>query len=320
MINVAIAGMAVTTCHMPHAFFWYRALRASTGLSKHGTPSDRRFPNFQRAVQRGGGRGTTFVSLQNVTHYTPYLMPCKAPTKPCTYRLCMGSSGALPLLFFSRALTPTHPFSPAPWAPSSSLPPDVSQPPTDVDCRPLLASCSARTSDSVVQSLAIWLSHPCPTPRTRAVLKGPVFFFLAKDRPQGPPQGTTNRQPPTPANRQPPPTANHQPPPTASGDQPPTVNHCQPPPTTNHQSPTTNRRQPSPTATNRQLPTANRQPPPTANRQPPPTMVEHMECPRAFLGKLVPEHFFFFFSFSVKDRPASNPSQTIERGAALATR
>ena len=22
-------------------------------------------------------------------------------------------------------------------------------------------------------------------------------------------------------------------------------------------------------------------------------MVEHMECPRAFLGKLVPEHFFF---------------------------
>ena len=32
---------------------------------------------------------------------------------------------------------------------------------------------------------------------------------------------------------------------------------------------------------------------PTANRQPPPTMVEHMECPWAFLGKLVPEHFFF---------------------------
>ena len=28
-------------------------------------------------------------------------------------------------------------------------------------------------------------------------------------------------------------------------------------------------------------------------------MVEYMECPRAFLGKLVPEHFFF----SVKDRP-----------------
>ena len=74
---------------------------------------------------------------------------------------------------------------------------------------------------------------------TRAVLKGPVFFFLLR---------------------------------TALKDRP-----------------------------NRQLPTANRQPPPTANRQPPPTMVEHMECPRAFLGKLVPEHFFFFFS--VKDRP-----------------
>ena len=123
------------------------------------------------------------------------------------------------------------------------------------------------------------------------------FFFLLrtalKDRPMGPPT----------ANHQPPPTANHQSPPTANGDQPPTANHCQPPPTAaNHQSPTTNRRQPPPTATNHQLPTANRQLPPTANRQPPPTMVEHMECPRAFLGKLVPEHFFF----SVKDRPGPN--------------
>ena len=45
--------------------------------------------------------------------------------------------------------------------------------------------------------------------------------------------------------------------------------------------------------------TTNRHQPPFANRQPPPTMVEHMECPRAFLGKLVPEHFLF----SVKDRP-----------------
>ena len=33
-------------------------------------------------------------------------------------------------------------------------------------------------------------------------------------------------------------------------------------------------------------------------------MVEHMECPRAFLGKLVPEHFSFF---SVKDRPGLSP-------------
>ena len=31
-------------------------------------------------------------------------------------------------------------------------------------------------------------------------------------------------------------------------------------------------------------------------------MVEHMECPRAVLGKLVPEFFFF----PVKDRPAPN--------------
>ena len=118
---------------------------------------------------------------------------------------------------------------------------------------------------------------------SRAVLKGPDFFFFAKDRPKGPP--TANHQLPS--------TASHQPPPTASGNQPPTANHCQPPPTTNHQPPTTNRCQPPPTASIRQLPTANRQPPPTANCQPPPTMVEHMECPRAFLGKLVPEHFFF---------------------------
>ena len=113
----------------------------------------------------------------------------------------------------------------------------------------------------------------------RAVLKGPDFFFFLlrtalKDRPKGPPT----------ANHQPPPTASHQPPPTASGGQPPTANHCQPPPTTNHQPPTaTNHHQP---------PVANCQLP-TANRQPPPTMVEHMECARAFLGKLVPEHFFF---------------------------
>ena len=76
-------------------------------------------------------------------------------------------------------------------------------------------------------------------------------------------QGTTNRQPPTPTNHQlPPPAANHQRQPTAN-------------------------RQPPPTATNHQLPTANRQSPPPANRQPPPTMVEHMECPRTFFGKIV---------------------------------
>ena len=114
----------------------------------------------------------------------------------------------------------------------------------------------------------------------RGVLKGRDFFLLRtplKDRPKGPP--TANRH-------QPPTTNRHQPPPTASGDQPPTANRHQPP-ITNHQ--------PPPTATNRQLPTANRQPPPTANRQPPPTVVEHMECPRAFLGKPVLENFFFLF-------------------------
>ena len=118
----------------------------------------------------------------------------------------------------------------------------------------------------------------CPTPMMcvcgggggggRAVLKGPDFFFLLRTAPR-----------------------DHQPP-TANSHQPPTATSRQPLPTaTNHQSPTTNRRQPPLTATNRQLL--------TANRQLPPTMVEHMECPRAFLGKLVPEHFFF----PVKDRP-----------------
>ena len=112
-----------------------------------------------------------------------------------------------------------------------------------------------------------------------------------KDHPKGPP--TANRQPPTPINRQPPTTNRHQPPPTASGDQPPTANHCQPPPTTNHQPPTA----------------ANRHQPPVANRQPPTAnMIEHMECPRAFLGKLVPEHFFF----SVKDLPETKRKKLCE--------
>ena len=132
--------------------------------------------------------------------------------------------------------------------------------------------------------------------------RGQIFFFLLrtalKDRPKGPP--TANRQLPSTANRHQPSTTNrHQPPPTASGDQPPTANHCQPPPTTNHQPPTAaNHHQPPPTASCQ---------PPTANRQPPPTMVEHMECPRAFLGKLVPEHFFF----PVKDRPAYIPPSVV---------
>ena len=49
------------------------------------------------------------------------------------------------------------------------------------------------------------------------------FFFSAKDHPQGPPLGTTNRQPPTATNRQPPPTTNRQPPPTANRQPPPTM-------------------------------------------------------------------------------------------------
>ena len=116
-------------------------------------------------------------------------------------------------------------------------------------------------------------------------LRNQIFFF-AQDCPEGPHQGTANRQPP--------PTANHQPPPIAANRQRrPTANRQPLPTTTNHQSPTTNCRQPPPTATNRQLPTASRQLVPTRYRQPPPTMVEHMECPRAFLGKLCNGTFFF---------------------------
>ena len=121
--------------------------------------------------------------------------------------------------------------------------------------------------------------------RIRAVLKEPDFFLLrTAPRDHQPPTAkshqpptATNRQPPTATNRQRRPTANRQPLPTA----------------TNHQSPTTNRRQPPPTASC-QVPTANRRQPPTANRQPPPTMVEHMECPRDFLGKLCNGNSFFF--------------------------
>ena len=42
-------------------FFWYRASRASTGLSKHGSPCYRRFDDFHGACARGG-RG--MVKLQ----------------------------------------------------------------------------------------------------------------------------------------------------------------------------------------------------------------------------------------------------------------
>ena len=38
-----------------HMFFWYRSSRASTGLSKHGSPCYRRFADFQGACARGGG-------------------------------------------------------------------------------------------------------------------------------------------------------------------------------------------------------------------------------------------------------------------------
>ena len=39
--------------YSPQAFYWYCASSASMGLSKHGTLSDRRFFDFQRACARG---------------------------------------------------------------------------------------------------------------------------------------------------------------------------------------------------------------------------------------------------------------------------
>ena len=98
------------------------------------------------------------------------------------------------------------------------------------------------------------------------------------------PPTANSHQPPTATNRQPPTATNRQPPTAANRYRRPTANRQPLPTATNHRSPTINRRQPPPTATNRQLP--------TANRQPPPTMVKHMECPRAFSGKLVTGHFF----------------------------
>jgi hypothetical protein len=38
-----------------YSFFWYCALRVSTGLSKLGSPSDRRFADFQCACAKWGG-------------------------------------------------------------------------------------------------------------------------------------------------------------------------------------------------------------------------------------------------------------------------
>ena len=137
-------------------------------------------------------------------------------------------------------------------------------------------------------------------------LRNQIFFLLRtalKDRPKGPP--TANRQLPSTANRHQPPTTNRHQPPTTNRRQPPAATNRQLPTTANrHQPPITNHQPPptTTTATNRQLPTANRRQPPTANHQPPPTMVEHMQCPRAILGKLVPEHFFF----PVKDRPGGD--------------
>ena len=102
----------------------------------------------------------------------------------------------------------------------------------------------------------------------RGVPLGTGFFFV-KDRPKGPPQKTTNCQPPTATNHQPPPTANRQPL-AATNPQLPTA--------TNHQSPTTNRQTP------------------TANRQLPPTMVEYMSYTRSFYKTAVQKHFFFLLT------------------------
>ena len=109
-------------------------------------------------------------------------------------------------------------------------------------CHLSSVTCHSRGGGLAGVGGALWTSLT-----GRGVLKG-LDFFLVKDRPYGPPQGTINRQPPT---------ANRRQPPTASGDHPPTTNHCQPPSTTNPQPPTAaNHHQPPPTAS-RQLPTAN---------------------------------------------------------------
>ena len=119
-------------------------------------------------------------------------------------------------------------------------------------------------------------------------LRNQIFFsFRTAPRDHQPPTASshqpptaTNRQPATVANRQRPPTANRQPLPTATNHQSPTTT------TTNrHQTPITNHQLP-PTTTNRHQPLV-------ANCQLPPTMVEHMECPRAFLGTLCNGTLFF---------------------------
>ena len=156
----------------------------------------------------------------------------------------------------------------------------------------------------------VW-RHGGVSPAPGGSLRDEIFFFLLrtalKDRPKGPP--TANRQLPSTANRHQPPTTNRHQPPATNRRQPPAATNRQLPTTANRLQPPTASHQPPPTTTNRQLSTANRQPPPTANRQLPPTTVEHMECPRAFLGKLVPEHFFF----PVKDTPVQR-EQTGARG------
>ena len=61
-------------------FFWYRSSRASTGLSKHGSPCYRRFADFQGACARGG-RGTTGC----IAHVTSWMMRKPRAPSRCLY-------------------------------------------------------------------------------------------------------------------------------------------------------------------------------------------------------------------------------------------
>ena len=174
-------------------------------------------------------------------HKTDRLRRSESPPSPLPGRRCCPPTTSSPLCFGCVLGDLSSRISPQPYDPSPCF-----------NCLCVGAAC--RMCVPVSQAV-------CAPGRS---LRNQIFF-LVKDRPQGPPQGTTNRQPPTPTQ-----------PPTATNRQPPTAN-----------------RQPPPTAPNHRLPTANRQSPPTANRQPPPTMVEHMECPRAFLPKLCNGKLFF---------------------------
>ena len=169
-------------------------------------------------------------------------------------------------------------------------PPDIATPPPP----PPVAGRHAPQSSLSLHELGLGVLQEALMSTAVRPLSPPRPAKFVPNDTQSPP--TPNRQPPPTANRNQPPTTNRrQPPPTSRGDQPPSANHYQPPPTNNRQPPIpANNHQPPRTASC-QLPTANRHQPPNA----PPIMVKHMECPRAFLGKLCNGKFFF----PVKGRP-----------------